>query len=185
MTTTDPERLLTDAEDVAEGYKIARARARNRVEAIRLHGDPTAKGALANVLRELAAALTHDAAELDPPAPPADTATGVPDAEAAVITLRKPLLAKLRRLSLRLPTTPSCPPTRIFCFDGTRIVATNERIAMSVPHTSDFIGVLPARILPDLLAMSTAPAVEIRTDGEGMVLVTVGDTEHHTADAAA
>lgn len=92
-----------------------------------------------------------------------------------MITLRKPLLAKLRTLDPAVAENAIVPAYTHVCFTGEHLMTTNERIAMSVPHTSDFIGLIPAKILPDLLAMSAAPAVEIRPDSEGMARVTLGD----------
>jgi hypothetical protein len=61
-------------------------------------------------------------------------------------------------------------------FSGEHLVVDNERIALSVPHHSDFTGCIPAALLTEMLEASPAPVVEMRPVGSDAVLVKLGDT---------
>jgi hypothetical protein len=93
-----------------------------------------------------------------------------------VITSRKALLGKLRTLEPAVAEMAIVPGYTHFLFTGDRIVAHNERIAMSVRQPSDFVGLIPAGRLLDLLAVSTSPAVGIKEAGSAAVQVRLGES---------
>jgi hypothetical protein len=92
-----------------------------------------------------------------------------------MITARRALLQKLRTVAPALASNGIVPGYTHFLFTGDSIVACNERIAIGVPQPGDYQGLVPP-LLMQVLAGSTAPAVRIEADGEGVALVTLGDS---------
>jgi hypothetical protein len=92
-----------------------------------------------------------------------------------MICSRKTLLRKLRLLAPAVAENAIVPAYTHVCFTGGRLLATNKRIAISVPLVSDFTGLIPARSLAGFLEASSAIAVELKCKSEGKALVTVGD----------
>lgn len=88
-----------------------------------------------------------------------------------MIVSRKNLLAKLRTIKPALAVNNRIPELTCFCFDGKRIMAFNDALAMFVPQQSDFKGVIASSLL-DLLAASDATAVEINATN-GMAQITL------------
>jgi hypothetical protein len=79
---------------------------------------------------------------------------------------RKLLLQRLQTVAPAGALHDLVPIFTHILFTGTKLVAYNDRFALSTPLQTEFVGTLPARILVDILKMSRVSHVDIQSNGE-------------------
>ena len=87
---------------------------------------------------------------------------------------RQLLLDKFKIVRPAVADDDRIRPLTHFCFTGDRLMAFNDRIAISTPRTTDFKGTVPAKRVTDLLSTSRAAVVELVSEGEN-VLINLGN----------
>lgn len=84
---------------------------------------------------------------------------------------RKTLLQKLELLKPALAENELCLVLTYYCFDGRRIIACNDRIAIITPCPSEFEGCVRGTVLSDILKVARhAAVVKLFADGEHAVV---------------
>jgi DNA polymerase III sliding clamp (beta) subunit (PCNA family) len=83
---------------------------------------------------------------------------------------RQRLLRKLQQVLPAVATHDLVPCFTHVLLSGSRLVAYDDEIAISVPLCSEFTGTIPGQMLFDLLKLSHSSTVEMAADGNGVVL---------------
>ena len=96
---------------------------------------------------------------------------------------REELVRKLTKVKPALSSNALVPILTDYWFTGIRLMAFNDKIAISTPYKSDFIGTLPGNILLALLSSSSAKECTFsnptpaKADKVSEILITAGRTK--------